>query len=213
MGFELFCMALIGLLFGAALIFGGYRLFLFLLPIWGFFFGFGLGAQTITLLFSTGFLATITGWVVGFLVGLLFALLSYLFYFFAVALLAGSFGYGLVVGLWSLIGWDFGFIAWVLGIIVGVVVALLVIVFNVQKYAVIIITAIAGTAVVIFTILAVFGNLSLADLMMSPVKSAVSNSFWWWLFFIVVAIVGVVVQIRDTRAYEIEDYNRMSYAE
>lgn len=35
MTFELFCMALIGLAFGAAMIFGGYRLFLVLLPIWG----------------------------------------------------------------------------------------------------------------------------------------------------------------------------------
>ncbi len=36
MSFELLCMTMIGLLFGAALIFGGYRLFIVLLPIWGF---------------------------------------------------------------------------------------------------------------------------------------------------------------------------------
>jgi hypothetical protein len=34
MTFALFCMALIGLTFGAAMVFGGYRLFLFLQPIW-----------------------------------------------------------------------------------------------------------------------------------------------------------------------------------
>lgn len=210
MGFELFCMTLIGLLFGAALVFGGYRLFLVLLPIWGFFFGFGLGAQTVHVLFGMGFLATISGWVVGFFAGVIFALLSYLFYMFAVALLAGSFGYGLIVGLWSLIGWDFGFIAWLLGIAVGVVVALVVLFFNVQKYAVIIITAIAGTAVIIFTLLAAFGNLTPVELLLSPVKSAVQNSFWWWLFFLVVAIAGIVVQIWDTSSYEIESYNRMA---
>ena len=40
MSFELLCMGLIGLLFGLAVVFGGYRLFIVLLPIWGFFFGF-----------------------------------------------------------------------------------------------------------------------------------------------------------------------------
>ena len=34
MAFELFCMTIIALLFASALIFGGYRFFLFLLPIW-----------------------------------------------------------------------------------------------------------------------------------------------------------------------------------
>ena len=46
MSIELLCMAVIGLMVAAAMIFGGYRLFLFLLPIWGFFFGFGLGGDT-----------------------------------------------------------------------------------------------------------------------------------------------------------------------
>jgi len=44
MGFELLCATMIGLLFGAVICFGGYRFFLILLPFWGFFFGFGLGA-------------------------------------------------------------------------------------------------------------------------------------------------------------------------
>jgi len=45
MAFHLFCMGLIGLLFGLAVTFGRYRLFLILLPVWGFFFGLVLGAE------------------------------------------------------------------------------------------------------------------------------------------------------------------------
>jgi len=37
--FALACAGLIAFLFGLALTFAGYRLFLILLPIWGFFFG------------------------------------------------------------------------------------------------------------------------------------------------------------------------------
>ena len=98
MSFELLCVTLIALLFGTAVCFGGYRLFLFLLPIWGFFVGFAIGAQSVQMLFGQDFLATVTSWVVGFIVALLFAVLSYLFYAVAVAVIAGSLGYGLRFG-------------------------------------------------------------------------------------------------------------------
>ncbi len=209
MTFELFCMALIGLAFGAAMIFGGYRLFLVLLPIWGFFFGFGLGAQTIQYIFDTSLLSDVTSWVVGFIVGLIFAVLSYLFYIFAVAVLSFSFGYGLTVGVWTAIGLDPGLISWVLGVIVGVVVAVAVIGLNIQKYAIVIITAVAGTAVTIFTILSVVYGPLVTNLLESPVKTALDNSALWVLFGLVVAGAGVVVQLRDTRDWEIETYNRM----
>ena len=210
MSFELLCMTMIGLLFSAVLIFGGYRLFLVLLPIWGFFFGIGLGAQTVQVIFGDAFLATITSWVVGFIVGIIFAVLSYLFYIVAVALLAGSFGYALGVGLLTWIGLNFGFIVWAVGIVVGIIVAVLVLVLNIQKYAIIAITAFGGAAGVIFVLLASVGGLSPIELAGSPVAAAISNSFWWLLFFLVVGIMGFVVQIRVNSAYEIEEYNRYS---
>jgi hypothetical protein len=208
MVFELFCMALIALLFGLALAFGGYRLFLVLLPIWGFFFGFGLGAQTLQVLFGVGMLATVTSWVVGFIVGAIFAVLSYLFYLVAVALLSGSFGYGLTVGLLTAIGLNFGFIVWGIGLVAGIVVAAAVILFNIQKYAIIVATAIGGTGAIIFVLLALFGNLAPAELLLSPVRVAIANSFWWFLFFLVMAGAGIVVQIMANRSFELEAYNR-----
>ena len=210
MAFELFCMSLIALLFGLALTFGGYRLFLILLPIWGFFFGFGLGAQTLQVLFGVGMMATVTSWVVGFIVGAIFAVLSYLFYMVAVALLAGSFGYGLTVGLLTAIGMNFGFLVWVLGLVVGVVLAVVVIMFNIQKYAIIVITAVGGTSAIIFTLLAIFGNVTLVELLLGPVRLAIANSFWWLLFFLVVAGAGIVVQIMANRSYDIDSYNRFA---
>ena len=212
MTFELFCMALIGLAFGAAMVFGGYRLFLVLLPIWGFFVGFGLGAQTVQVIFGEALLASVTSWVVGFVVGLIFAVLSYLFYLFAVAVLSFSFGYGLTVGVWTWIGLEAGLVSWILGVIVGVVIAVAVLALNIQKYAIIVITAIAGTGVTIFTILAaVYGPL-VTNLLESPVELALDNSFWWVLFALVVAVAGVVVQLRDTRNWELETYNRFESA-
>jgi len=210
MGFELFCMSMIALLIGLVVTFGGYRFFLILLPIWAFFFGFGLGAETLQVIFGVGLLATVTSWVVGFIVGAIFAVLSYLFYIVAVALLAGSFGYGLAVALLTAIGLNFGFIVWVLGIVAGIIVAVVVLIFNIQKYAIIVITALGGTGAIIFTLLAMFGNLTPAQMMLNPVMTAISNSFWWLLFYLVLAIAGIVVQIGANRSYELESYNRFS---
>ena len=210
MSFELLCMSMIALLIGLAVTFGGYRFFLFLLPIWGFFFGFGLGAETLQVIFGVGFLATVSSWVVGFIVGAIFAVLSYLFYFVAVALLAGSFGYGLAVALLTAIGLNFGFIVWALGIVAGIIVAAVVLIFNIQKYAIIVITALGGTGAIIFTLLAMFGNLTPAEVMLNPVMTAISNSFWWLLFYLVLAIAGIVVQFGANRSYELESYNRFS---
>jgi len=211
MGFELLCMMVIGLLFGLAVVFFGYRLFIVLLPIWGFFFGLGLGAQTVQLIFGDAFLATITSWVVGFVVGAIFAVLSYLFYFIAVALLSGAFGYGLAVGILTWIGLDFGFIVWLIGIVVAIIVAVAVLRFNVQKYAVIVITAIGGTGVIIFTLLALFGNLSPLEMALAPVLVAINDSWLWLLFFVAVVAAGIFVQLQANRGYEVEEYNRWAY--
>ena len=108
---ALACAGLIGILFGLAVSFAGYRLFLVLLPIWGFIFGLVFGAQTMQALLPANFpmFASVTSWVVGFIVGGVFAVLSYLFYMVAVALIAGSLGYSIGVGLLLAIGMQMNF--------------------------------------------------------------------------------------------------------
>jgi hypothetical protein len=203
-------MALIALLFGLVVAFMGYRLFLFLLPIWGFFAGFVLGAQTVDYIFNTGMFATVTGWVVGFFVGLIFAVLSYLFYFVAVGIVSFSLGYGATIGLLAWLGMDTGFLVWLIAVVVGVLVAYVVYRFNIQKYAIIVATAVGGTGIIIYTLLAAFDSTLAVKLLRNPVKLAIENSFWWLLFFLVVAGLGIVAQIRANRTFEADAYNRLS---
>ncbi len=210
MAFELLCMGSIALLFGTAVIFGGYRLFIFLLPIWGFFAGFMLGAQTIDYIFNTGLFASVTGLVVGFLVGMLFAVLAYLFYLIAVGIVSFSLGYGATIGILGWIGLSPGIVLWVIAILVGVLLALGVYRFNIQKYAIIVATAMGGTGIIIYTLLVVFDNTLAVSLLQNPVKVAMANSFWWFLFFVVVAGLGIVAQIRANRTFEVDAYNRLS---
>ena len=210
MSFELLCMGLIALTFGLAVVFSGYRLFLFLLPFWGFFVGFYLGAQAIQALFDEAFLATVTSWGVGFVVGAIFAVLSYLFYFLAVGIISFSLGYAATVGILEWIGMDFGFLLWIIAVVIGVAVALAVYYFNLQKIAIIVITAFGGTSLIIYTIMAMTDPAFrlAADFVDNPVALVIDNSFWWLLFFIVVAGSGIFLQIQANRSFEIDEYNR-----
>jgi hypothetical protein len=189
----------------------GYRLLWIILPIWGFFAGFAIGAQAIQAIFDEAFLATVTSWVVGFVVGGVFAVLSYLFYFIAVALLSGGFGYGLAVGVLTWIGLDFGVVVWLIGIAAGVITAVVVVALNIQKYAVIVITAFGGAGVIIYTLLAGFGDLSPAEMLADPVQTAVSDSWLWFLFFVIVAGSGIYSQLQTNRGYDVEEYDRWAY--
>jgi len=207
MGFEMFCATLLALFLGAVILLGGYRLFLILLPIWGFFFGLGLGAHTVTLLFGDEFFATVTGWVVGFFVGLLFALLSYLFYAVAVAIVAGSLGYAIGAGL---MGWllpDAGFLIWLVGIALAVVVIFITFKWNLQKYVIIAATSVGGALVIVGTFMFGLAGLQVAQLGRNPIQHAFDDSPWWALFALVLVILGIVVQIGTTRVYEIEPYD------
>ncbi len=206
MGFELFCATLIALLFGVFVCFTGYRFFLFLLPIWGFFFGFGVGAQAVQALLGEAFLGTVTSWAVGFVVAVIFAVLSYLFYIIGVAFLAGSLGYGLGVALMGAIMPNFGLITWLVGIILGVVIAFVTISFNLQKYVIIIATALGGAGLAIGTLLLGVEGMALADATSAPVRSLFSGNPLWSIIFLVMAIAGIFVQWRANQTYNVEPY-------
>jgi len=206
--FALACMAVIALFYGSVLCFAGYRFFMFLLPIFGFIFGFGLGAQTMQAIFGEGFLSTAVSWVVGFVIALVFAVLSYLFYFLAVALLAGSVGYALGVGFMELIGFDFGLLTWLVGIALGIVFAVATLMLNIQKWVIIIATALMGAGVIVGTFLFLIGKVPTTDLVANPVKTVLNNSPIWFLIFLVIAILGFVAQYQTSRSWQVEEYSR-----
>ena len=206
MGFSVFCGTLIALFLGLIICFSGYRLFLMLLPIWGFFFGFALGAETLQLLFGAGFLATITGWVVGFIVGAIFAVLSYLFYAFAIAIIAGSLGYALGAGFMQLINIEWGWLVWLVGIVMAVIAIIVTFRFNLQKYVIIVTTSLGGAGIVVGTLTFGIVGMSVAQFFENPIQAVIGESWLWALFFLVLAGLGIAAQIYANRAFEIEAY-------
>ena len=203
---SLACAGLIGILFGLVLCFAGYRLFIILLPIWGFVFGLILGVQSIQMLFGVGFLATVTSWVVGLVVGAIFAVLSYLFYVVAVAIIAGSLGYALSVGFMLLIGMHLGWLMWIIAIVVAIAFAVVTIIFNLQKWVVIGATAILGAGAMIETVVFLF--VPAATVLENPVKAALDASPLLLIAFLVFAILGIIAQVMNTRTFVVEEYSR-----
>lgn len=196
MGFGLFCITMFALLFGLAITFGGYRIFLAMLPIWGFLFGFGLGAQTMQMLFGFGFLVTATSWVVGFIVGVVFAVLSYMFFVFGVAALAGSVGYGLGVSIMLWIGFNPGFLTWIVGVIASVALIVVTLRFNLQRVLISVETAIIGAGIIIGTLLLGVGGLMLASLIENPIHFILQDSPLWAVLYVALVAAGILVQLK-----------------
>ena len=192
-------LGLLAIVIGLAFTFYGFRVFLILLPIWGFFAGFVLGAGAVTALFGDAFLATVTGWVVGFLVGLLFAVLSYLYYWVAVVLLGGILGYQLTLGVFEWLNLNpEGWIAFIVALIVGAIFAIAFVVLRMPAVLVIVATALGGAAATIAGIAIGLGFIPVEE-MDGGIFGVHADADLGWLGMIalvVLAIAGGIYQAR-----------------
>ncbi|GIK72546.1 MAG: hypothetical protein BroJett021_15340 [Chloroflexota bacterium] len=201
--FQILFGALFALFVGAAFALWGYRIFLVLLPIWGFFAGFWLGAHGITLLFGEGFLATTTGWMVGLVVGFFLAIFSYLFYGLGVAFVAGSIGYAIGSGMMAAMGLTAGWLLFIVGASVAVMVILLTLLFNLQKYVIITLTAIGGANAILLGVLLLLNRVTLTGLSGAgnAIQPVLADSWFWSIAWAVIAALGIFYQVRSNRVY------------
>jgi len=203
MTFQIICTAILALIIGVLALVAGYRLFLLLLPIWGFFAGFAMGAHATALLFGQGFLATATSWIIGFVIGLIFAVLSYLIYTVGVALFSAAFGYFLGAGL-MLLFLDPGLIVTLVGLAGAVVMSLVVLAFNIQKPVLEFITSFGGATATITGILLLFGRITFESLGDNPVRLVLEDSIFWMIIWLILGFVGFGIQIASNKTYVIE---------
>jgi len=198
--FNLVCGAFIATFFGLALVFAGYKFFRVVLPIWGFFFGLVLGAQSVQILFNQGFLTTVTSWMVGLIIGLIFAVLSYPFYLFAVAIISASLGYLVVIGIWLWLRLEYGLVMWIVAILVAMAFVALTFILKLQKWAIVVATAVLGAGIVVGVITALFNPLTL--LFENPVKVALDTSPLLLILFLLLVVFGIIAQARSPRKVE-----------
>jgi hypothetical protein len=192
-------LGLLAIAIGLAFTFYGFRVFLVLLPIWGFFAGFLLGANGVQYIFGEAFLATVTAWVVGFLLGLVFAVLSYLYYWVAVILLGGVLGYQLTIGVLQWIGFSGeGILAFILALVVGAIFAVGFFLLHMPAVLVIVATALSGGAATVAGAIVALGLVPYQALEDGVLGSydAHDLSVIWLIAAIALAIAGAIYQAR-----------------
>lgn len=201
MTLEAIAIGLLALLIGLAFTFWGFRFFLILLPIWGFFADFIFGANTITYIFGDGFLATTLGWVTGAAVGIVFAVLSYLYYWVAVVFLGASVGYAAGMGVMHWLNNGGGLLAFMVALIGAIIGGAVVIILRVPKYLVLGLTAFGGAFAALCGVALVLGRVPLASLNGGTVGAYVHEQLSWiWVAAaIVLGVVGFVYQDRLTK--------------
>jgi hypothetical protein len=189
-------MAILAVVIGLALCFGGWRFFLLLLPIWGFVVGFGLGTEMMRNLFGDGTFATVTSWIVGLVIAVVFAVLSYLYYYAAIAILGGTVGYALGASAWGIIGNEQGVIAFVIGLAVGVVFAIAILALNVPRYLVIVLTGLGGAAVILEGWFLLIGKIPTENATWFSVGALIKDSWFYLIVWALIAAAGILAQMR-----------------
>ena len=205
-------MAILALVIGLAFCFGGWRFFLVLLPLWGFVVGFSLGTEAMRALFGDGTFATVTSWLVGLVIAVGFAVLSYFFYYVAVAVFAGTVGYAIGASAWGIIGNEQGAIAFVIGLVVGVAFAVAALALNVPRYLVIVLTGLGGAAAVLAGWFLLIGKVPTDNVTWWQVGHLIKDSWFYLIVWAVIAAAGILAQLRAPAvgpdAYELD---RSSY--
>jgi hypothetical protein len=190
-------------LLGAAALLWGYRLFLVLLPIWGFFAGLWLGVTGTTMLLGDGFFWTVSGIIIGVIIGVFGAILSYMFYLVGVAIIAAAIGGMLGSGVMSALGFDPGFLTTIVTIGSAIVIAILSLILNLQKYVITFLAAVGGASLLVISGLLLFGQVTLDQIRLGNLLAPIFSSSWIWILaWLVLLVLGFAVQIRRDREYQ-----------
>ncbi len=157
----------------------------------------------VSTLLNEGFLASILGIGVGVVFALVFALLSWFYWWGAVIVIAGWFGYELAHFLLAAIGFNAdGFVVFLIALVAGAAVALVALMANAPKYVAIILTAAAGAAWLTAGIALIPGIIKPDELTLGPIAAVYTQGWLWILIWGVAAAAGIIAQIQMTARFE-----------
>ncbi|MET0788798.1 MAG: DUF4203 domain-containing protein [Cellulomonas sp.] len=205
-------LGILAILAGGAMLFAGQLVLRLVLPIWGFFAGFAVGAGLFAELADQSFLGTALGWVAGLVLGLVFAVLAYFFYAVAVILAMAAFGFAIGSGLVVALGIDWNWVAVLLGVAIGVVFGLVSVVGNMPMVVLAVASSLAGAVSVVAGVMLLVGSLNSADFTESSFSSALDASWFWYALLAVLALIGIIAQTRQRVAVR-RSINETWYAE
>ncbi len=187
---------LLAIFVGAVFCFRGYLAMRIVIPIWGFFAGFVLGAGAVSAFDDSEFLNTVLGWVLGLAIGLLFALIAYLYYEVAVVLAFSSIGFAFGSSLMTALNIDWNWLVILGGVALGVVFAIIAIMGELPMILLVVFSMIAGALVMTAGLMLLFGAIETEDWTNDSVVNLIDDDWWWWVIAFVLAMAGLLAQVK-----------------
>lgn len=185
---------------GLVLCFRGYVAFRIIIPLWGAFVGFSLGAGLIAGAMNGGFLRTATGWLVGLAFAVVFAIVAYLSYEVAVVLAMGSIGFALGSSLMVALGVSWSWLIVLVGVALGVLLAFAAIAADLPGVLLLVLSALGGASAVTLGLMLVSGAIDTREFTDEDVtEQAASAGWWWYVVYAVFAVAGTTVQIESAQ--------------
>jgi hypothetical protein len=190
-------LGLLAMIAGGAMLLAGQFVLRLVIPIWGFFAGFAFGAGLVADLADERFLGTALGWVLGLVFAVVFAVLAYLYFYVAVILAMGAFGFAIGSGLVVALGVDWNWVAVLVGTAVGVIFGLVSVFANMPMIVLVVFSSFAGAVGVVGGLMLVVGSLNSADFTRGDFTDTVENGWAWSLLLLALAFIGILNQTRQ----------------
>lgn len=186
---------LIAIVVGLVFCFRGFLAMRIVIPIWGAFSGFLLGAGFIDSITDEGFLGSVLGWTVGVVVAVVFGLLAYLYYEVSVMIAMAAIGFTLGVGAMAALGVTWSWLVVLVGVLLGIVLAAAAILIDLPTILLVLLTALAGATSIVFGAMLLFGAVDTADFASTAATEELDDDWWWYVMYLVLAVVGVFSQV------------------
>jgi hypothetical protein len=186
---------IVAVLTGAVFCFRGYLAMRIIIPIWGAFAGFMLGAGIVA--GDSGFLATALGWIVGIAVAVVFGLLAYLYYEVAVMIGMMAIGFTLGASLMVALGVTWSWLIVLSGVALAVLLAFVALVGDLPMVLLTVLTGFAGSSLIVFGLMLMFGITEFGDFDSAQTTKTLDDSWWWYAMYLGLAIAGMIAQFAD----------------
>jgi len=191
-------LGLAALAVGALFCFRGYLTMRLVIPIWGAFTGFLVGAGLVSGIGGHRFLVGALAWGVGVAVGLLFALLAYAYFEISIVLAMAAVGFVLGASVMVALNVTWTWVVVLIGVLAGLALAALAIVADLPMVLLVVLTATAGAGTLVAGCMLLAGSMTTQDIGNSRVIQQIQDNPGWWILYVVIAIAGVVLQNRAT---------------
>ena len=186
---------IIALLTGAVFCFRGYLAMRLVIPVWGAFAGFMLGAGIVS--GDAGFLGSALGWFVGLGLAVVFGVIAYLYY--EVSVIIGMMGIGFVLGtsLMVALGVTWSWLIVLSGIVLAVVLAFVAIVGDLPMVLLTVLTALAGASTIVAGLMLLVSTVDVEDFDIGDTTERVADNWWWFVIYGGLVVGGIIAQFTD----------------